>query len=145
MQTDDPGFLGRGWQFPLRIDPATGEAAMAAGGVDIIESLRILFATRPGERIMQPEYGCRLFDLVFDPIGDNTDAAIETAIREAVLFFEHRITLEEVEIDSSDWPEGLLKIRLVYVVNQTNSRSNIVFPFYETEGTLVTETPMAAL
>lgn len=144
MEDADPGFLGRGWSFPLRIDPATGRAAMAVAEEDINESLRILFSTRPGERIMQPEYGCRLFDLVFEPMSEETNSAIEVAITQAILFFEPRVTLEEIEVTTTEWLEGKLAIRLDYTVNQTNSRSNMVFPFYETEGTLVSDTPVPA-
>jgi len=140
----DPGFLGRGWSFPLRIDPANGRASMVAAEEDVNESLRILFSTRPGERIMQPDYGCRLFDLVFEPMGEDTTSAIEVAISQAILFFEPRITVEEIEVTTTDWLEGKLSIRIDYTVNQTNSRSNMVFPFYESEGTLVSDTPVTA-
>ncbi len=144
MNDVEPAFLGRGWAFPLRLDPATGRAAMVAAEEDIAESLRILMGTRPGERIMQPDYGCRLFDLVFDPMGEDLDAAIEVAITQAVLYFEPRITLLDIEVKTEDWLEGGLAIRLEYTVNQTNDRANMVFPFYQREGTLVSDTPVPA-
>ncbi|MEM7491649.1 MAG: GPW/gp25 family protein [Pseudomonadota bacterium] len=144
MDEVDPGFLGRGWSFPPRLDAAAGRTAMVAADADVAESLRILMGTRPGERVMQPDYGCRLFDLVFDPMGEETDAAIEVAVSQAILFYEPRITVQEIEVNSAEWMEGRLSIRLAYVVNQTNSRSNMVFPFYLREGTLVSDTPVPA-
>lgn len=112
---------------------------------DIAESLRILMATRPGERIMQPAYGCRLHDFVFDLNSGATRGAIETAIRQAVLFFEPRITLHEVHVNTTDWLGGRMTIALEYTVDQTNARSNMVYPFYIQEGTLISDTPVLAL
>ncbi|MBU3030121.1 GPW/gp25 family protein [Paracoccus marinaquae] len=137
MARDDPGFLGRGWHFPPDFDANTGQPALAEAEDDIAESLHILMGTRRGERIMHPTYGCRIHDLVFEIMDGETEAAIETAISEAILFFEPRITLHQVIVGTEDWLDGILRIRLDYSVDQTNSRSNIVFPFYLAEGTLL--------
>lgn len=145
MSENDPAFLGRGWHFPPVFDPATGEVQMVQGEPDIAESLRILMATRPGERIMQPAYGCRLHDYVFDLNAPETAGAIETAIRQAILFFEPRITVHEVTVASEDWMHGRMSVMLEYTVDQTNSRANMVFPFYIDEGTLVSDTPQLAI
>ena len=145
MSQNDPGFLGRGWHFPPVFDPSTGEIQLAQGEEDVAESLRILMSTRPGERIMQPAYGCRLHDYVFDLNNASTRAGIETAIRQAILFFEPRVTLQKIRVDTSDWLGGTLRIELEYTVDQTNSRSNMVFPFYIDEGTLVSDTPVMAI
>lgn len=142
MQQDDPSFLGRGWPFPPTFDPHTGEVMMVEAEQDIIESLRILMQTRPGERVMQPNYGCRLQALVFEPMSGETEAAIEVAISQAILFFEPRIKLQNIEISSDDWLEGKLDIQLVYTIRSTNTRHNIVFPFYSKEGTLISDMPV---
>lgn len=142
MARDDVSFLGRGWHFPPQFDRNTGQPALVEAEEDIVESLRILIGTRPGERIMQPTYGCRLQDLVFEMMDGETQAAIETTISQAILFFEPRITLHRVLVNIEDWSEGVLRIWLDYTVDQTNSRSNIVFPFYLLgEGTLVPGRP----
>ncbi|MEL6424254.1 MAG: GPW/gp25 family protein [Pseudomonadota bacterium] len=138
----DPGFLGRGWSFPPRFSATTGRVVQVEAEEDIVESLRILFSTRPGERVMHPRYGCRLHDLVFEPMDDETEAAIETAIARAILFFEPRIELEDVSVETRDWLEGHLAIQLVYRVRTTNTRHNIVYPFYQREGTLLSATPV---
>lgn len=140
----DPSFLGRGWAFPPAFDNGTGEARLVQADEDIAESLRILMETRPGERIMHPNYGCRLHDLVFEPMNSETEAEIEVAISRAILFFEPRIKLGAVTVDVRAALEGHLAVTLNYTVVETNERHNMVFPFYLTEGTLVSQKPVPA-
>lgn len=128
-------FLGRGWGFPPEFAPDTGEIRMAAGEEDIRESLRILLATTPGERVMLPEYGCPLKSLVFSDFSSTTITELKTMIEQAVLFFEPRIVLEQVQVDTARQVEGVMTILLEYRVRSTNSRSNMVYPFYFLEGT----------
>lgn len=130
----DKSFLGRGWGFPPAFDRRSRSARMVAGEDDIRESLRILLATVPGERVMQPAYGCGLKLQVFESINESTLTLIRDSIERAVLFFEPRITLESVEMDAAQSYDGLLLIKLVYTVRTTNSRSNMVYPFYFLEG-----------
>ena len=130
------------WAFPPAFDARTGAAAMESAEEDIHQSLRILFQTRPGERIMHPTFGCRLHDLVFDPMDRSMEVAIETAISRAILFFEPRIRLERVRVAIVDALDGRLEIMLDYRIRQTNSRHNMVFPFYIREGTLVSDKPV---
>lgn len=138
METDK-SFLGRGWGFPPAFDRRSRAARMVAGEEDIDESLRILMSTAPGERVMQPAYGCGLRALVFEDLSEGTLATARDMIQRAVLFFEPRVTLDNVEIDVTDRAEGVLYIKLVYTVRTTNSRSNLVYPFYFLEGTNVRE------
>lgn len=135
MAPSDRAFLGRGWSFPPTFDPATTSVRMVSEEEDIIQSLYILFTTRPGERVMHPRYGCDLFSQVFERIDTLTETFMEGLIADAVLYFEPRITLEEIAFNEDDAQDGLLYIRLVYTVRKTNSRSNVVFPFYLREGT----------
>jgi uncharacterized protein len=141
MTPEDPGFLGRGWSFPPRFDARSGRLVTVAAEEDIAESLRLLFLTRPGERLMHPHYGCALHDLVFEPMDAETEAAIEAAVARAVLFFEPRIELLETRVQAEDWPSGRLGILLEYRIVATNTRHNMVFPFYLREGTLLSEAP----
>lgn len=131
---DDPAFLGSGWRFPPAFGPAGRGAAMAVGADDIAESLRILLSTTPGERVMQPDYGCNLRALVFAEIDTGTITAVRDAVRRAVLFFEPRIDLATVEVDDTRAFDGVLELRLGYTVRSTNSRGNMVYPFYFLEG-----------
>lgn len=138
---DDPGFLGRGWAFPPRFDAGLGAPAMSEADQDIVESLAILFQTERGERVMRPEYGCGLRRLVFEPLDAETEVAIEREISRAILFFEPRIDLIGVNARAVDPLEGRLEISVSFEVRQTNSRHNIVYPYYIREGSLLSESP----
>lgn len=144
MQRADPKFLGRGWRFPPRfdadLDPSgrpkgEGVLAMVAGNQDIRESLAILIATLRGERLMRPNYGLGLQEHAFDPTDETALGYFRSQIEEAILFYEPRIKVEAITFDSSEDVEGRLLIGIDYRVPATNSRSNMVFPFYFREGT----------
>ena len=128
-------FLGTGWRFPPAFGRTDRGSLVVSGEDDIRESLRILFATKPGERIMQPDYGCDLHTLVFSDMDTSTITAIQDSIRRAVLFFEPRIVLNGVDVDEARTAEGILLLHLYYTVRTTNTRSNMVYPFYFLEGT----------
>jgi len=87
------------------------------------------------ERVMRPEFGCGLRSMVFDIINETTLTQLRDTIQRAVLFYEPRIDLEGVYVDHSEAEEGRLLITLVYRIRATNSRSNMVYPFYYLEGT----------
>ncbi|WP_087687613.1 GPW/gp25 family protein [Pandoraea sp. PE-S2R-1] len=133
----DKSFLGTGWAFPPRFgDSATrGRTQMVEAEADIHESLRIILSTVPGERIMQPTFGCGIKAYVFDEINESVLTEIRDAIERAILFFEPRITVEQIVIDSSAAMEGRIDVLIDYTVRGTNTRSNMVYPFYFLEGT----------
>jgi phage baseplate assembly protein W len=135
----DSSFLGTGWAFPPTFEPARGRAAMVSREVDVHQSLVILMSTAPGERVMQPGYGCALRRMVFQHIDQGAIAEIRDAIEQAVLFHEVRVTLEAVNFDTSELGQGILRIDLAYTVRTTNTRHNIVFPFYYLQGTALSE------
>lgn len=139
MADIDKAFLGIGWSFPPEFHKHANSIGvkMVAEEEDIGESLKILLSTVPGERIMQPTYGCGLHAMVFETINESTITELKDIIERAVLFFEPRITLESVDIDTEESLEGRLKIQLNYTVRKTNTRSNIVYPFYYLEGSQV--------
>jgi uncharacterized protein len=126
-------FLGRGWSFPPRFG-ADG-LTMVSAEDDIRESLLILLSTVPGERVMQPTYGCGLKMHVFETINESTLAAIRDVVSKAILFFEPRVVVENIDIDQSEGMEGKLNIHVGYRVRTTNNRYNLVYPFYFNEAT----------
>jgi hypothetical protein len=139
MTDIDNSFLGIGWSFPPEFHKHADalELKMVAEEEDIAESLMILLSTRPGERIMQPDYGCELHTMVFETIDESTVTELKDIIERAVLFYEPRITLENIDVNTEDELEGRLKLQLNYTVRKTNTRSNIVYPFYYLEGSQV--------
>lgn len=132
-------FLGRGWSFPPEFDKDQGSVIMIADESDIEKSLHILLTTRLGERVMRPEFGCNLDTLLFESLNLNTKTYIQELIKSAILYFEPRIDLETVEIVPGLDNEGVLMIELNYTVRSTNSRKNMVFPFYKEEGAGINE------
>ncbi|HUB90422.1 MAG TPA: GPW/gp25 family protein [Dyella sp.] len=123
-------FLGRGWSFPPRFDPRTKEALMVADAEDIAESLRILLSTHPGERVMLPHYGCALRRMVFEEASEQTVTEIKEMIRKAILFYEPRISLNRIDAQRVDAMQGRLEILIDYTIRTTNTRHNLVYPFY---------------
>ena len=127
-------FLGRGWKFPVRIDPATGRVAMSEMEQDIKESILILLSTAPGERLMRPEFGCGIHDLVFSSMSTVTMGLFESRVREAINEFEARVDITKLEVFTKEPDRGKLEINLTCRIRDTNSEFNLVFPFYLTEG-----------
>ncbi|KKO44071.1 hypothetical protein WG68_17270 [Arsukibacterium ikkense] len=133
----DNAFIGIGWAFPPAFSPSTCQVAMVTDELDIEQSLRILFSTQPGERVMQPEYGCALQRYVFSAVDEHVLANIIAAIEHAVLFYEPRIRLLQVTPDLQQLYDGILLLRLSYQIRASNSRHNMVYPFYLLEGSEV--------
>jgi phage baseplate assembly protein W len=135
----DKQFLGVGWGFPPQFHRQAGQTGvrMVTEDEDIRESLRILLSTRPGERVMQPGYGCGLHTMVFETVNESTVTEIRDLVERAILFYEPRINLEGIEVEMENVYDGRLDIRIDYRIRQTNTRSNMVYPFYFIEGTHV--------
>jgi phage baseplate assembly protein W len=127
-------FLGRGWKFPVAVNPTTGRIAMSEFEEDIKESIRIILATAPGERVMRPDFGCGIHDLVFSTISRITVGLFESRVREAITKWETRVEILKLEISTRDAANGKLEIELTCLVRATNAAFNLVFPFYLTEG-----------
>ena len=122
-------FIGRGISFPMRVDQS-GAISLTAGADDIDASLRMVLITAPGERLMRPKFGCRIWDLLFEPVNANTIGLMAEAVRDAVSQWEPRVTLDDVEIDPDPRDHSRVLINLKYRVRLTNDKRNLVYPFY---------------
>ena len=122
-------ILGTGWRFPILPD-ASGSLSYVDGDENVEQSLKILLLTHLGQRVMRPDFGTRARGLVFSPGSLQYLGVLESTVREAVRDWEPRIDLEQVqaEVDSED--EARVTVHIGYRVRQTNTRSNLVFPFY---------------
>lgn len=127
---EPPSFLGAGWAFPPSFAAGGAEVALVSGPEDIRQSLEILLATRPGERPMQEAFGCDLGEAMFEEVDAALLGRITALISDAVLRHEPRIALNAVDVAQRDDDPGALTIRLDYTVLGTNSRYNMVYPFY---------------
>ena len=122
-------FVGTGWAFPLRTD-ATGSIALVGGDREIVESIRLILATAPGERPMRPEFGCAVHDLVFAPADAATAGRIAYEVRAALERWEPRIALTDVIVQFDTGEGGKLLIDVRYTLRGSNDPRNLVFPFY---------------
>jgi len=134
MSYEDVIFLGRGWAFPTHFDKRYGQVAMVSEMEDIRQSLFLLLSTIPGERLMRPEYGCNLYQLVFENFDVSTQTRAIDLVEQAILYFEPRIKVEEVTI-KVEVMESIAYINIHFWIPKVNSRHNIVYPFYFKEGT----------
>jgi uncharacterized protein len=144
-------FLGRGWAMPVELDPRTGLVQSVAYEEDIRQSILIILETVPGERVMRPNFGCGIHELVFEALDSTAIQRIKSAVEEAMRRCEARI--EVIAVDVSDpateaaagpgsaWrdaklsdSDGAALIELEYRVRKTNQTGNLVFPFYFREG-----------
>jgi phage baseplate assembly protein W len=127
-------FLGRGWAMPVEIDPRTGRVATAEFEADIRQSIRIILETAPGERVMRPNFGCGIHELVFTALDSTTLQQIRSSVEEALQRYEARIEVTSVNVDEEASAEGQLLVEIEYLVRRTNQVGNLVFPFYFQEG-----------
>ncbi len=133
MQDELTSFLGAGWHFPPTFTANGADVLLVTGVDDIQQSLQILLATAQGERIMQEEFGCDLGGFLFEGVNQGLINSLNGLLEDAILYHEPRITLEDLKITESKEVIGLLLINLVYTVKSTNSRYNMVYPFYLNE------------
>jgi uncharacterized protein len=131
MTSVDRAFLGVGWAFP----PATasGDVAMAAYDEDVRQAVLIILQTTPGERVMRPQFGAGLADLVFEPVTTALLALVKHRVETALIQWEPRIDVESVTVTPTP-SRGRIDVEIRYSVRQTSTFYNLVYPFYLNEG-----------
>lgn len=128
-------FLGRGWSFPPTFYESLNEVEMLEEELDIAKGLEVLLGTAPGERVMLPDFGCNLEELLFENLDTTLKALMANKIESAILYYEPRIDVESIILNTQLELEGIIIIDITYRVRSTNSRFNFVYPFYKDEGT----------
>jgi uncharacterized protein len=126
-KSDD--FIGSGWGFPLRTD-ATGGIALVSKERELEEAMRLILATAPGERPMRPEFGCGVHNYVFAGTDATSASAMAAEVRKALLRWEPRVIVQDVEVVPDADDGALLYINVHYRPKATNAPRNLVFPFY---------------
>jgi uncharacterized protein len=126
-------FIGQGIYFPMRTGYHGG--LDIARGIDSIErSIHMILSTAPGERVMRPDFGCAIWDLLYEPINTATIGLMGEATREALGRWEPRIEVDDVDVEPDDSSIGAVRISVAYTVQATNDHRNLVFPFYAIPG-----------
>ena len=133
MASDD--FIGNGWAFPAAIN-RNGSVRLVTGTEEVDAAIRMILSTVPGERVMRPDFGCNMWQLLFAPLTSGTLGLIEQYVRESLERWEPRIELEGVQA-VGEQESGTVHITVAYRVKSTNDVRNLVFPFY----TIPTEEP----
>jgi hypothetical protein len=129
MQRDAKAYLGTGLNFPIKMN-GRGEISLVSGNVDIEQSIRIILGTRPGERVMRPTFGCRAYELMFDPISATTISLLQEYVYDALRMWEPRIDVLSVDVTSDEGNNGALMAEIEYEVKATHDTRSIVYPFY---------------
>ena len=133
MATDRRDFLGVGWKFPLQVT-AAGRIAQSRYEQRIEEAIYLILSTAKGERVMMPDFGCGIHELVFAPNNVQTRTLVVQQVRDALVAHEARVDVLDVTAESSDGQPNLLLVRVNYRVRANNALGNLVYPFYINEG-----------
>ncbi len=131
---DNKAFLGRGWKFPPEFNTEHQGAELVQYESDIRESLMILLSTIKGERVMRPSYGTTVYDLLFEPLDLNVGTLVSEEVKRSILVHEPRVFVDQVT-PTQDPFAGYLELSIDYTIIATNTRYNLVYPFYLNEGT----------
>lgn len=133
---DNPSYLGQGWAFPPAfVKGSPTIVVMSSDEENINENLKTLLSTQVGERLLEFGYGTKLKTMTFGKIDAVLVRSIKDTIKRGILLNERRISLEDIVVDLSESRQGVLNIRINYLIKKTNDRSNVVYPFHLTEGT----------
>lgn len=122
-------FLGTGWRFPILPD-ASGRLGYSDGPDNITQCLVVLLQTALGDRVMRPDFGTQAQRLVFAPGSPQHLRELEQSIRSAVRDFEPRVDLDDVRAETDPKAEYRVTVSITYRVRRSNTRENLVFPFY---------------
>lgn len=139
MAKEIQSFLGTGWSFPPSFDKLDASVIMVSDVADIEESIRIILSTIPGERLMQPAFGCDIKKLVFEIAGTWLETELNHIIDHALLEYEPRINFMGAVIADRSQEAGVLYVQITYTIIATNTRHNMVYPFYFLEGTNISD------
>jgi uncharacterized protein len=129
MQQNAKTFLGNGLNFPLRID-ARGQVVLVTGSEDINQAIRIILGTTPGERVMRPNFGCQVNNLLFEPIIASTIGLVQDYVLDALRMWEPRIEVLDVKVTTEVGHPGVLLTEIGYRIKATHDTRSIVYPFY---------------
>lgn len=122
-------ILGRGWNFPVALDPLGGQLRYASGPEKVRQSILLILETEPGERIMRPTFGCGLRRYLMKPNTPATRALIKSDVEFALASFEPRIRVTALSVDPGDDP-SLVLIQIAYVHLVDSREDNLVYPLY---------------
>ena len=122
-------IVGRGWAFPVKVAPQGG-LAITNENNELMQAIRIILTTAPGQRVMRPTFGCRIHELIFAPNNIQTATLARDYVEEALRMWEPRIIVEQIQVRPDADKPHMLMITVEYKVKATNDRRSLVYPFY---------------
>jgi phage baseplate assembly protein W len=123
--------VGRGWAFPPHVGDRN-RISTVQGDTDIKQAIYIILNTARGERVMRPEFGCDIHDMIFAPANHQTAMVIERQVTEALGRWEPRIRLITVRAMPTYADYGEMVIEITYEIKDAHDVRSLVFPFYLT-------------
>ena len=126
---EDKKFLGTGCRFPVQVDPATGRFMTSSGNQSVKESIYLILMTQRTERLTRPDFGSNIMNYTFMDTGATMLSIFRRDISEAILSQEPRIADVEITTEFHE-NQGMILVNIDYLVSDTNTRDNMVFPFY---------------
>ncbi|MGL4650013.1 MAG: GPW/gp25 family protein [Caldilineaceae bacterium] len=121
-------YVGQGLSFPLSLTPK-GEIALVTGTTDVDQAMQVILETMPGERVMRPNFGCRIWELLFAPNDAETRALAAYHVRQALEFWEPRVTIDSIDV-ATDHDASALRITITYTIKDTHDTRSIIYPFF---------------
>ncbi len=131
----DAGFLGSGWSFPPTFSMGNHQLTMTSQQRNINQSIDLILNTRCGDRSLDPDFGTRLHTLVFTNYNRMVHDEIIDTVTSALRSFEPRIKVLQVTVVPRDAAETQIDITVDYLIKNTNTRHNHVYPFALNEAT----------
>ena len=118
-------FLGTGWNFPIAVDASRQVLMTPDGDIGISQSIWIILSTAPGERLMRPDFGCGIHDLVFAPNSPELAATVQFTIQAGLQrWLSDLIALQRVEVTAQ---ESTLSVLVSYVIKSTGEQQSQTF------------------
>ncbi|MHC0066375.1 GPW/gp25 family protein [Nostoc sp. UIC 10890] len=125
----DIDFLGVGWTLPIQLDEK-GQIKVAKYEDVVRQSIWMILSTAKGERVMRPDFGCDIHEKVFSPNSLGTVGQIVSDVRDALIEWEPRIDVLDVDTIPDRNQPNVILIQVNYQVRTTNNIFNLVYPFY---------------
>ncbi len=122
-------IVGRGWYFPPELNER-GTIRLTSDEDEIPQAIRIILSTMPGQRVMRPEFGCRIHELIFAPNNAATAGLADRFVREALGRWEPRIIVRQVDVVPDPDEPAKMMINIKYQIAATHSNRSLVYPFY---------------
>jgi phage baseplate assembly protein W len=129
----DIDFLGVGWASPILFDEILDEnkqIKVARYEETVRQSIWMILGTAKGERVMRPDFGCGIHEKVFAPNSLGTVGQIVSDVRDALVEWEPRIDVLDVDIIPDSSQPNVILIQVNYQIRTTNNIFNLVYPFY---------------